>query len=167
MRYKSGIRLLVFLLTTAICGGCGYWIYFWSQSGQLYSTGFKAMFLRMSILAIPYILTLILDHFYYPEAGEMEFTALSLMLNFFFPIAGTICASAGFFGISSKLYCILQVAIPLGLTYLMCIQAILCYNYPPQRVYRSEDCHEPYLTNTYTAPIKDLDSHGLPSGKGY
>jgi hypothetical protein len=167
IRQKSGIRLLVFLLATAVCGGCGYWIYFWSQTGQLYTTGFKAMFLRMAILAIPYILTIILDRLYYPESGDMEFIVISLVLNIFFPIAGTICASAGFFGISPKLYYILQVAIPLGLTYLMCLQAIIFYNNPPKYYYKSPYDTTTYDPSIYTDPVKDLDSHGLPSGKGY
>ena len=164
MRYKSGIRLFVFLLTSAICGSCGYWIYLWAQSGKLYETGWKAMLVRMIILVIPLILSFVLNGLYLPETGDMEFVAISVSINFFIPIAGTIGAEGEFFGISPKLYCILQIAIPLSLTYLMCLQAILFYNYPPSTSYKSQDHTTPY---TYTDPCKDLDSKGLPSGKGY
>lgn len=164
MRYKSGIRWFLFLLTTAICGACGYLIYLSAESGELYKSTIKDMFLRMIILIAPCILSCILGSVYHAESGEIEFSAVAISVNFFLPIIGSICAAGEFFGVDPKWYFILQIAIPLFLTYLMCLQCIICPNKPPTSYYSSsytDNRYDSYYSNSNSS---DCGAYGFPAG---
>ena len=179
MRYKGSFRWVVFAVTTIICGIIGFWIYSWAKNGKLYETGFKALGLRYVFLVVPFVINAILAQAYNVTAGDMNMIALSCGLNFFFPIIGTIGGSGEFFGLSQQWYHILQVAIPLGLTYLMCLQCLLFPEYPVRNTYVArEDNTESvilHLRRMYgndtdpapdSDPNKDADAIGRASGRG-
>ncbi len=166
MVFKSGFRWFMFVVTTIVCGGCGVWIYLWTQNGWLYEIGAKAFFLRLTILILPFLMSALLTYLYDGRAGELEIGTLSFVLCIVIPLIGAVIARNGLFGLDAKLCHILQIAIPLGLTYLMCLQCIICPEEPVRSPYTppKNPYEDMYVSSTPHDPNDDCNSKGLPTG---
>ena len=164
MVYKSGFKWFMFILTTIVCGGCGVWIYLWTRTGWLYEIGPKAFFTRMAILIVPFLISALITHMYDAETADVEMGVVTFCICLVLPFIGAIIARNELFGLNPHLGHILQIAIPLGITYFLCVIGIIAAYEPVRRPSpaptRRDDPPPPKPHN----PNDDLNSKGLPTG---
>lgn len=162
MVFKTGFRWFMFILTTAICGGTGYLLYHWFQNGTLSESGITPFLWRMALLVLPLAMCFLLSYIYNTTAGDFDMVPVAISINFFIPIAIAMLSAIQAFGISSRWYNLFQIAIPLFITYLMCLQSILFPNEPKKKHYppRNDDYTPPTTSNNSSA-----NSKGLATGK--
>ena len=163
MRFGTAFRWVLFFIITAICAGCALWIYLWSKSGQLHQVGFNGYLWRMAIVAVPFVICIILTAMYNGEGiYEAPLYPLAIGITFFLPLVFAVFAGIESFGISARVYHILQISVTGGLNYLMAIQCLVCPNEPPKRTYPASGYNS---TSTYKSSTDDCNSKGLPTGR--
>lgn len=163
MRFEAKFRWVLFFIITAICAGCALWIYLWSKSGQLHQVGFNGFLWRMAIVAVPFVICIILTAMYNGEGiYEAPLYSLAIGITVFLPLVFAILAGVGAFGVSAKVYHILQISVTGGLNYLMALQCLVCPNEPPRRTYPTSNYNS---TSTYKSSTDDCNSKGLPTGR--
>ena len=175
MIFQKAFRWVLFGLLTAIVAGIGVWLFLWEKNGQLYETGIRAFGLRYAFLLVPLVINCVLAIIYNAESGPIPMPGLSIAINLVFPLVGTLANAIELFGISGKWYLLLQIAIPLALTYLMCLQCLLCPNEPPAPATPKRDNTQEVIRHirgghsnqSEPDPNQDADSRGLASGRGY
>lgn len=162
MRFESKFRWVLFFIITAICAGCALWIYLWSKSGALHQSSFNGYLWRMAIIAVPFLICMALIAMYNGEGiYGAPLYSFAIGITVFLPLMFAVLAGIGAFGVSAKMYHILQVSVTGGVNYLMALQCLICPNEPPKRAYPSSN----NSTSTYSSSNKDCNSKGLPTGR--
>jgi len=170
---SPGARMAVFVITTIIFAGCGYWLYAWVQNGLLFHKDDELAFcLRLLILILPFLATLAISLIYEAEVEGSDLWKVTLSIIAICVIFGTMTMGSPlhkFIPNINRWACILQIAIPLVSIYLCSVPYVLkeqknsaYINAEYQRLMRERESS--YSSSHNTTPT---DAYGRPTGKPF